>query len=378
MKIEQIRLHNLVVPLKHPYQLSKEYGLVKDTTIVVAELLADNGLTGWGECDPWKVFTGDSAEEVIALLRDRIGPALIGQDPRNLHGIHQIMDNCIPGNPIAKSAIDMACHDLLGKYSKLPVHILLGGKRRDCLPCFWSVGGGTVEDTVAIALDVQARGFRGCMLKVGSADWKKDAIRVLAVREALGPDFPMVADANQGWDVETAIAFGKAIESAGLIFLEQPVKSRDVQGLASVRRSISTPISADEAIVTMEDAQTLIRAGACDIFSIKVTKHGGLTPARRLCEFAAAEGISLFFNSMHEEGITQAASLHLASTVDHLVPVIGHSFFSPMRLQGDITDFHTWTTNGMTAVPDHPGLGFTIDEANLRQFTKEIIPVLGH
>jgi len=377
MQIKQVRIHNLTVPLMHPYQLSQEYGLVTDTTVVVVEIHTDNGLIGWGECDPWKVFTGDSAEEVTYLLQKTIIPALLGQDPTNIHRIHQIMDQCVSGNYIAKSSIDMACHDLLGKYSGLPVHILLGGKRRDELPCFWSVGGGTPEETAAAVLDVKQRGFRGCMLKIGGADWKNDIARTLAAREAAGPDFPMVADANQGWDVETAVAYGKAVETVGLLFMEQPVKARDVEGLAQVRRRVSIPISADEGIVTMEDAKTLIAAEACDIFSIKVTKHGGLEPARRLCEYAAQSGIQLFFNSMHEEGITQAASLHLASTVANLVPTIGHSFFSPMRLKGDITDFHTWTSNGMTTVPDRAGFGFTIDETNLFRFLTETVMVTG-
>ena len=377
MKIEKIRLHSLVVPLMHPYQLSQEYGLVTDTTIVVVEMHTDNGLVGWGECDPWKVFTGDSAEEVICLLWNKIGPALLGQDPGNIHRIHQIMDQCVSGNLIAKSAIDMACHDLLGKSCGLPVHTLLGGKRRDELPCFWSVGGGTPEETVKAVLDVKERGFKGCMLKIGGADWKNDIARTLAAREA-APDFPMVADANQGWDVETAIAYGNAVEKVGLLFIEQPVKKQDNAGLAQVKNSIATPISADEGLVTLQDAQNLIRAKACDVFSVKVTKHGGLEPARRLCEYAASEGIQLFFNSMHEEGITQAASLNLAATVEGLVPTIGHSFFSPMRLKGDITDFHTWTKKGMTAVQEKPGLGFIIDEENMRRFTVESFVVSGN
>lgn len=377
MKINQARIHNLTVPLIHPYQLSQEYGLVTDTTIVVAEIHTDTGLIGWGECDPWKVFTGDSAEEVTQLLKKNILPALLGQDPTNIHQIHQIMDECVSGNQTAKSAIDMACHDLLGKHSGLPVHTLLGGKRRSVLPCFWSVGGGTPEETAAAVLDVKQRGFQGCMLKIGGADWKNDVARTLTAREAAGADFPLVADANQGWNTETAIAYGKAAESADLLFIEQPVKARDIAGLAQVRHSISTPISADESIVSMEDARALIEAQACDIFSIKVTKHGGLEPARRLCEYAAQAGIQLFFNSMHEEGIAQAASLHLASTVSGLLPTIGHSFFSPMRLQGDITNFHTWTNNGFTTVPDHPGLGFTIDKTNFFRFLTETTVVSG-
>ncbi|MBQ3094319.1 MAG: hypothetical protein IJC52_04015 [Clostridia bacterium] len=375
MKIQEAKLYNLNVPLMHPYQLSKEYGLVTDATIVVVELHTDNGLIGWGECDPWPAFTGDSSDSVMLLLKQTILPAVIGEDPCNIHKIHQIMDRCITGNHVAKSAVDMACHDLFGKAHNLPVHSLLGGKRRDEMPCFWSVGGGTPEQTVEAVLDVKKKGFRGCMLKIGGEDHKNDINRTLAAREAVGPDFPMVADANQGWDVDTAIAYGKAVENVGLLFIEQPVKAWDVKGMAQVRKKISTPLSADEGVVTIHDAVRLIEAQACDVFSVKVTKHGGIYPTKKICEYAAVNNIKVFFNSMHEEGITQAASLQVAATAEMLVPTIGHSFFSPMRLKRDITDFHTWTNNGMTAIPEKPGLGFIINEENLNHFTIETCTV---
>lgn len=369
MKITKIVLHELSVPLAHPYVLSQEYGIQSDTTPIVAEIHTDSGLVGYGECDPWPLFTGDSQASAMVVLRQHLAPRLIGKDPTNINEIHRSMDATIRGNHIPKSALDMAAYDLFGKSTGCPVHQLLGGKRRDSIRCFWSVGGGTPEETAQEVLAVKEQGYYGCMIKIGTANYRNDIARTLAAREAVGPDYPLVADANQGWDVETAIAYGRATGSAGLLYFEQPVQSWDVQGMTRIRRAIDTPISADEGVTTLQDAVRMVAAEAADVFSIKVTKHGGIMPAKQICEYAAASGIKLFFNSMIEEGITQAASLSVAATVSNMMTTIGHSFFSPLRLDGDISDFHTRVVNGHAHISDKPGLGIEIDLEAMARYT---------
>ena len=122
--------------------------------------------------------------------------------------------------------------------------------------------------------------------------------------------------------------------------------------------------------MTLQDARNLIQAEAVDIFSIKVTKHGGIAPAKAICEFASAHGIQVFFNSMIEEGITQAASLQIAATCSNIVTTIGHAFFSPKRLQSDICNYHTFIKpeEGRVSIPQAPGLGIEMDENLLAQY----------
>lgn len=374
MKITKVIIRELRVPLAHPYALSKAYGIQMDTSNIIIEMHTDEGIVGWGECDPWPAFTGETALSVVAILEKHLCPLLIGVDPTNINGIHGIMDQAIRGNNTAKAGIDMACHDILGQKYGMPVHQILGGKMRDSIRCFWAVGGSTPEETAEEILEIKKQGFWGCMIKIGT-DWKLDAARTLAAREAVGPDFPLISDANQGWDVETAIAYGRAVEKADLLFFEQPVKYWDVEGLAKVRKNVPMPVSADEGVSTMQDAVRLIKEDACDFFSIKVSKMGGILPAKQICEYAAAHGVKLFFNSMLEEGITQVSSLHVASTVSNILTTTGHSFFSTLRLQGDITDFCTWTRDGITYVPERPGLGFSINYENLDKYTVSVCKV---
>ena len=377
MKITAIRLTRLAVPLKHPYHLSQEYGIFSTATPVLAEIETDAGVTGVGECDPWPLFTGDSAESAMVVLGRHLAPALLGTDPTNLNALHRRMDGAIRNQHIAKSALDMAAWDAWGKAAGMPVHQLLGGKRRSSIRCMWSIGGSTPEESAAEVQEAQKLGYDGCMIKIGGPDWRLDAARTEAVRAAVGPEYPLIVDANQGWDLDTARRYGRAIRDLGILFFEQPLQSWDVEGMAALRRSLDVPISADEGVATLQDALRLIRAEAVDVFSIKVTKNGGIRPAKAICDLAEAHGVQVFFNSMIEEGVTQAASLQLGASCANLVSTIGHAYFSPNRLERDISDFSRLihVSEGRVEVSDAPGLGVTLDRDVVRDYTVETITI---
>lgn len=377
MKITAIRLTRLAVPLKHPYHLSQEYGIFSTATPVLAEIETDAGVTGVGECDPWPLFTGDSAESAMVVLGRHLAPALLGTDPTNLNALHRRMDGAIRNQHIAKSALDMAAWDAWGKAAGMPVHQLLGGKRRSSIRCMWSIGGSTPEESAAEVLEAQKLGYDGCMIKIGGPDWRLDAARTEAVRAAVGPEYPLIVDANQGWDLDTARRYGRAIRDLGILFFEQPLQSWDVEGMAALRRSLNVPISADEGVATLQDALRLIRAEAVDVFSIKVTKNGGIRPAKAICDLAEAHGVQVFFNSMIEEGVTQAASLQLGASCGNLVSTIGHAYFSPNRLERDISDFSRLihVSEGRVEVSDAPGLGVTLDWDAVRDYTVETMTI---
>lgn len=366
MKITEIVVHQLKMPLVHPYVLSNAYGVLVSSDQIVVEIRTDEGISGWGEGNPWAGFSGDIAESVVCVLEKLICPALIGKDPTNINKIHELMDSLIAGNRMAKAAIDIACYDLLGKSLNAPVHLLLGGKKQDTIRCFWSIGGSTPQESAEEVLSIKEQGYWGCMIKIGT-DYKNDINRTLAVREAVGDDFPLIADANQGWDYDTAFRYGKGVEKAGLLFYEQPLKAYDIEGLAKLKRNLDIPISADEGISTIHDAIRLVKAEACDVFSIKTSKHGGILPTKQICEYAAANGIRLFFNSMIEGGLTQAASLNVASTAT-ILQTTGHSFFSTLRHKDDVTDFPALVKAGITRLPDIPGLGVHVDEEKIKKY----------
>lgn len=371
MKITSIKAHELAVPLVHPYVLSKEYGVYSTATPVIVEVATDEGIVGYGESDPWPLFTGDSAEVTMTIIEKHLGPMLLGADPTNINEIHRLMDAIIRNQHMTKAAIDMACYDILGKSINTPVHKLLGGKRRDAMKCMWSAGGNTPEEAAEQILESKRLGYNGCMIKVGTADWRNDVAKTIAVRKAVGDDFALIADANQGWDINTAIKYCQAVKDCGLLFFEQPLQSWDVEGMAEVRRKISLPLSADEGVATIQDARKLIDAHAVDIFSVKVSKSGGIAPAKEICKYAAVNGIKVFFNSMIEEGVTEAASLHIGVTTENIVEGIGHAYFSPLRLEGDICDYYKQIhpEHGLTEITDKPGLGIELIQKQMDKYT---------
>lgn len=371
MKIVSIKAHQLAVPLVHPYVLSKEYGVYSTATPIIVEIATDEGIVGYGESDPWPLFTGDSAEVSMCIIEKHLGPMLLGADPTNINEIHRLMDAIIRNQHMTKAAIDMACYDIWGKSINTPVHKLLGGKRRDVMKCMWSAGGNTPEEAAEQILESKRLGYNGCMIKVGTADWKNDVAKTIAVRKAVGDDFPLIADANQGWDINTAIKYCQAVKDCGLLFFEQPLQSWDVEGMAEVRRKISIPLSADEGVATIQDARKLIEAHAVDIFSVKVSKSGGIAPAKEICKYAAVNGIKVFFNSMIEEGVTEAASLHIGVTTENIVEGIGHAYFSPLRLEGDICNYYKQIHPelGLTEITAKPGLGIELDMKQMKKYT---------
>lgn len=373
MKIVEIMLHPMRMPLSHPYVLSNAYGILVDSDQIYIEIKTDEGITGWGECNPWAAFSGDIADSVVCVLQRLICPALIGKDPTNINAIHKEMDRLIAGNRMAKAAIDMACYDILGKLLNTPIHKILGGKKYDTIKCFWSIGGSTPAESVAEVIAIKEQGYWGCMIKIGT-DYKNDIARTLAVREAVGPDFPLITDANQGWDYDTALRYGKGVASADLLFYEQPVKAWDIDSLAKLKRNLSMPISADEGVSTIQEAIALVKAEACDVFSIKTSKQGGIMPTKRICEYASENGIQLFFNSMIEGGLTQAASLNVAAVSDIMLTT-GHSFFSTLRHKDDATNFADLVVDGITTIPDRPGLGVTVYENKVKQYETETVTI---
>jgi len=367
MRIVSIEIIETCIPLKKPYKLSKRYGYLENTKPVVIKIHTDEGFIGYGETDPMGRFTGETPETVAAVLKTDLAPAVLGEDPTNLHVVHETLDAVVRDNHMAKGAIDMACYDLLGKASGMPVYRVLGGSLYEELPIMGSIGGGSIEETVAAANAEKDKGYHSLMVKVGG-DPVHDGERVLAVRDSLGRDYPLIVDANQGYDVSSALKFIGIARQADPVLFEQPVDAENIEGIAGIRKKCGVPISVDESILSYRHAQEVIRLEAADVFSIKVCKNGGIKATLQIIELARSKGIDILFNSMIEEGITQAASLHIALTTSNLFP-FGHAYFSPLRLAADITDYSSNIVEGKVRAPRSPGLGIRILEDVLDSFT---------
>jgi len=368
MKIDNIRIRAVDIPLIKPYTIST-VGTVRRTESVVVELFSDQGVTGIGETDPDLMFTGESQQTVISALKAHIGPAVLGQNPLDLEAMHARMDAVCVRNNFAKAAIDLACHDLVAKTMNTPLFRLFGGLVNPRIDVLWSLGSDTVEANVEDAVGRVAEGYTALGLKVGSLRPEVDVARVKAVRQAVGDAVSIRCDANQAWSPVIAIPTIHRMAAYGICMIEQPVPAWDIEGLARVRAAVNVPVAVDESFCSARDALALVKAGAADLFSIKTTKLGGLLPARKAAAIIEAAGHKIFINSMIEMGVSVMSGLNFAVSCPILFPG-GHALNSVRRLSDDILAEPVVYDGGQILAPtERVGLGAELDEQKMKKYT---------
>jgi len=369
MKITMFELFHVSIPLIKPYRLSKVYGTVSDAQAVIVKIHTDEGIIGFGEADPMPPFTEESPGGVMVAIRDYLGPCLLNEDPRRISLLGEKMDQVMYGNPIAKGAIDIALYDILGKERNSPLYALLGGVYRSEIPVMWPLGSGSPEEDTQQIDEKLREGYRTFMLKMGSLPIADEVERIKAIRNRFGPDIHVIVDVNQGWEVPEALEFVSALKGYRLDFIEQPVARWNVRGLKRIRERSPFPLSADESVISVHDAVTLIQEQAVDIFSIKVSKNGGLSRAREIAVLAEASGIKCLINSMLEFGVSQAAALHLGCTTPNLLDC-GHCYMSTLRMSDDVTDFSSQVKDATARPPEGGGLGISVDSEKIERYSK--------
>lgn len=349
-----------------PYKLSN--GTMSTTQAVLLKLTDADGMVGWGEANPSESFTGESADDAMAALRDTLLPAVLACASPEPVGIDAELDALLPRQLCAKGAVSMALLDLLGKRLGVSVATLLGGKLRKSLPVLWPLSNGTAEDDIRVIDERLAQGFSSFMLKMGTSAIRDEIERVARLEAHYGDRVGLIADANQGWSRDEAREFLAGVAGSRLAFVEQPVVKDDLEGMAMLAAGTALPISADESVVGLSHAGRIATLGAAKVFSIKSSKNGGPLRAQRIVAVAQAFGIRCYMNSMLEFGITQAASLQHAVSIGNLVD-FGHAYMSTLRLAEDPTDFSSFVRDGVVHLPDRAGLGVQVDEDHVRRLT---------
>lgn len=259
---------------------------------VILQIFTDTGLTGIGEAMTLGPYYGrESQGTVMAIMAEHFWPKVLqGADPFNIDFIHYRMDKTVSENSFAKTAVDVALHDIVGKALNVPVCKLIGGSYTDKIPLHWPVGIGKPEEVAEDLLKGMRAGYKAVKMKVGNND-QQDIEMVKAVREAGGPDLKIIVDANQAYDVKSAIRIIRQIEKYDIQRVEQPVHYKDLDGLALVRRSVEVPIGACECAVTPQDVIQIIKKDAADFLNFKVMRSGGFYPGKAIVQMATAAGI---------------------------------------------------------------------------------------
>lgn len=320
-----------------------------DSTVVVIK--TDSGLTGVGEtCPLGPAYLPAYAEGARAGLI-KLAPDLIGENPLALDCIHDRMDELLNGHPYVKSAVDMACWDLLGKACELPVYAMLGGMRQDKVKLFKVVSRQDADGMAQKVRDYQDQGFTQFQMKVG-AGADADIERIFKVSAELRPECVLAADANTGWKQHEAIRVVKAVRDVD-IYIEQPCLS--YEECLAVRRHCNHPMILDECMDSIGALMQGYQDNAMDLINLKLNRVGGLTRARQFRDLCMTMGIAMTVEDAWGGEIATAAIAHLA----HSIPSDFHFQSSAFHEYTDLEIASGGPTieDGYMKVSDRPGLG---------------------
>jgi L-alanine-DL-glutamate epimerase-like enolase superfamily enzyme len=360
-EIQSIDCYPARLPLRKPLVMSTYR--IDDGPVLFVRLRSTNGAEGWGEAPANPIMSGETLPGMQAIIENYMKPRLIGRSALDRKALLQEIRAGLYGNTGALTAIDLALLDLAGRILGVSAVDLLGGAVRRRVRPLWLIGGsGNPEQDVDEAIKLRQQGFTAFKLKVGVAPLETEITCVKMLREALGPDVLLSADANMGWDVATSIRFTQSVARYGIAFLEQPTRSGDVSRIAAVSAVSPIPIGADESIHSTGDLLAHVRAKAIGGASLKSIKLGGVSAVVNNGHLCDALGLSVNLAMLMESSLATAAMVHAACAIPQVDwgLSLGH-----LWLAEDPVHHPLVCVDGMIDCPQGPGLGVTVDERRI-------------
>ena len=358
MIIKSITPFGIAAPLTAPIKMAKSQHTTARSMVVKIE--DTDGYTGWGEASEAPMMNGETVPGMVAAVLHLI-PLLEGLEVPFPQMFADLLRPMIVRNQGAKAALDIAIYDLIGKRERLPIYELMGGKKRNYIPAVWMLADNNKAEDVLKAKVKAQEGFNSFKIKVGLNNLTKGLERCYAVREATGKLSRISADANMALSLSDAIEFVKASNDFGLDFIEQPIESSDLDGMASITSSAGTTgVCADEGIHDLSDISAHYHAKAATGVGLKAIKLGGLTQLMEAAE--CADNFNLHINiagKIAETAIASAAIIHIATAAPQVNWDIS---ITCQYVKKDVALNPPVVIDGSLSVNDAPGLGLEIDE----------------
>jgi L-alanine-DL-glutamate epimerase-like enolase superfamily enzyme len=360
MRIKRVDVYGYDLSYIHGSYVMSSGRVITHLPSTVVRLTTYDGLEGWGEvCPLGPTYLDSFGGGARAALRE-LAAAVIGIDADNLSAVRRAMDAALRGHEYAKTPIDLACWDLLGKVTGTPVVALLGGRLQDEFPLYMAVPLGDPEDMARYVAARKAEGIHHFQLKIGG-DPYQDAERTRQVLEVTSEEDLVIADANGGWRLQDAVIAARLLEPLERVYFEQPC--RTLEECLYVRQRTTLPMILDEVIL---DVPSLLRAyhgGGMEAFNLKISKFGGLSGAKLARDLAHALGLKVTIEDSWGGDLTTAAVSHLAaSTAPETLFTV--SFMNDWTNE-HIAGYQPRSHNGRGSAPDAPGLGVDIDVERL-------------
>jgi o-succinylbenzoate synthase len=366
-RIARVTWAGVRVPFVRPFATA--HGAMTHREGLIITLEAEGGLSGVGEATPWPAFgLGDVAD--TARVFAALAPRLPGLPADRANDAFAGQNLAAPGVAAARCGLDLAAHDLIGKAQGAPVAALLGGDPAtvgdDGVPVNATIGALSPDEAAEAARRAVAAGFTCAKVKVAAGSLAEDDARVAAVRAAGGPDVLVRIDANGAWSEAEAIAAIERLSRHDLELVEQPVAADDFASLARVRRAVSVPIAADEAVRTLDDARRIVASGAADLLVVKPMVCGGLAAGRAILKLAAEAGLGAFVTTTIDFGPGIAGALALSRSMGQAALHCGLA--TSGLLESPLVRDLPAVVGGRMVVPQGAGLGVTLDPESVLRY----------
>lgn len=359
MKITRIDVYQVNYKLlDQKYAWSRGHEVTSFISTII-KISTDEGLSGFAEvCPLGSAYMEAYAQGVPSGVRE-IGPLLLGQDPRQINVINNLMDSALSGHNYIKSPFDIACWDILGQAAGLPIHTLLGGCFVESFPLYRAISQGSSREMADDVVRFRDEGYRRFQLKVGD-DPDKDIKRINAVLKVIQQGDILVADANTGWLMHKALRVVNALEGEDL-YIEQPCAT--IEECLAVREHTNLPMVLDEVIKGIDSLMSAYNKRAMDVVNLKISRLGGLTRTKQMRDLCESLGIAMTIEDSWGGDITTAAIAHLVGSTQPEFYFTSTDFnsYNDVHLAEDAP----MRKEGKLEVPSGPGLGIHVDEKKL-------------
>lgn len=366
IKITSVDLFKLNIPLKFPFKIS--LGVSEEANNVLVRINTNEGIYGFGEACSSPQITGDTQMSSIEA-GVKIAKQIIGKDPLSIRERMKEMDLLFLKHTQIKSAFNQALYDIVGKRTKLPLYSLLGGENRKILTDYTLGIQENIETAIQKVKEIIDWGFKAIKLKVG-LNKKLDIGLIQKIRDELRSDIAIRIDANQGWDLPTAIEILKKLEPYDIQYAEQPLPYWDFLNMKRLREKVNIPICADESLFDHHDAFKLASMGACDYLNIKLGKSKGITTALKINAIAESSGMKCMIGCFNESRLGLSFGAHLVAAVHNIEFV---DLDSALIHKYDYVIGGINYENGEIILPSSPGHGADIREDILETLEKTTI-----
>jgi o-succinylbenzoate synthase len=368
IRIEHVTLREIHLPLREPFRISS--GTVSERRILIAETTDADGVVAWSECVAGETpnYSAETIDTAWLALERWLVPRLLAAPLAAPADAAPVLLRDLRGHRMAAATLEMAVWQLQALRDGITLAHLLGGTRTS-VPVGISLG--IQADPAALverALAAVAAGYRRIKLKIRPG---ADLDAVAAVRTAVGPDVPLMVDANSAYTLDD-VASLRQLDEFGLLMIEQPLADDDLVRHARLQRQLRTPICLDESITSLDRAQDMVALGSGRIVNIKPGRVGGFAASVAIHDYCLAQGVPVWCGGMLETGIGRGCNVALAALPGFSLP--GDISPSSRYWHRDVV-VPEWTMGpaGEVRVPDQPGIGVEVDRDRIDELTRRTL-----